>query len=83
MVYISNLLQKYIFYRLMSNLKKIENIIEEDCAAINNNKILKAHYLLKQPNIFILIRWPAYRPGLQYGILKKDFNIIDFVLEGI
>jgi hypothetical protein len=66
----------------MNNLNIIKNNNKDQDSTDTNNKILKAHYLLKQPNIYILLRWPAFRPGLQFGIIKKDFNIIEFVLEG-
>lgn len=58
-----------IRFILMSKEDKIEKILEEDEAAISKNKILKAKYILKQPNIFILLRWPYQRAGLQYGII--------------
>ena len=51
----------------------------------NNNNIIKSKKKIsdiltadKLNNKFLFIRWPLRKSGLTYGVIKKDFQIINF-----
>ncbi len=67
------LLFDYIFYLDLDSMNNTNNNIIKSKIKISD--ILTAD---KLNNKFLFIRWPLRKSGLTYGVIKKDFQIINF-----